>query len=91
MIRPAKWLVLCGVMILSPAPASAQEAEPFTKDDLEFLEFLGEWETDTGLWVDPWNLLNMPSGDVEKTSNEKELPSEPETDPLPEQPGEHEW
>ena len=46
--------MLCVAMILSPIPAGAEENQPLVEHDLEFLEFLGEWETDTGLWVNPF-------------------------------------
>ena len=91
MIRPAKWLVLCGVMLLSPIPVSAEEPEPLTKQDLEFLEFLGEWETDEGQWINPMDFTDPPSGEVEKTAHETELPMKRESDALPEQAGEYEW
>ncbi len=90
MNRLVKWLGLCWVMMLSPAPVSAQEAQSLKEQDLEFLEFLGEWETGEGQWVNPLDFLDKPPGNVEEATGEKDRRMEPETDAFPEQRGEHE-
>lgn len=47
----------CAVcLLLSMATAQAQNSDEDTPG-LEFLEFLGEWETDDGRAVDPLSLL----------------------------------
>lgn len=39
---------------------------------LEMLEFLGEWETDDGEWVDPFALADMTELDVMEDENRDE-------------------
>ena len=51
MRRLADWLVLS--MILFAPSARAEDAGPADVPDLELLEFLGEWETEDGEWIDP--------------------------------------
>ncbi|MBL4580917.1 MAG: hypothetical protein JKY29_03785 [Gammaproteobacteria bacterium] len=38
--------------------------------DLEFLEFLGQFETDAGVWIDPDSLLAEEFTELLKTSTE---------------------
>ena len=56
---PVKWLVL-GVMIIFVSPIDAKDASTLNNQDLEFLEFLGSWETEDGEWVDPLELIEKP-------------------------------
>ena len=54
-----------GVMVLNilqPLQATEQAI------DLELLEFLGEWVTDDGEWVDPEQLEDEEENDHEKTT-----------------------
>lgn len=37
---------------------------------LDFLEFLGEWETEDGDWIAPEDLENMPLNENDDTKNE---------------------
>ncbi len=39
---------------------------------LEFLEFLGEWETEDGRWIDPEELDEMPLPDTKKKNEEED-------------------
>ena len=54
-----KWLVL-GVMISSVSPLQAEDAQTLSNQDLEFLEFLGSWETEDGDWVNPLDFMDKP-------------------------------
>ncbi len=79
--------LIIAVLIAAPAPAAAQGKggrEPDhqeARDDaptLELLEFLGEWETDEGLWVDPTRFDSAPVDDLEMehdTPTDDERPS----------------
>ena len=56
------WSIVLLLGLLS-SPALAQEPEQDRKSiedtempSLEFLEFLGDWETDDGEWIDPEEL-----------------------------------
>ncbi len=40
-------------MILCSSPTKADNYTDATRPSLEFLEFLGEWETKSGDWIDP--------------------------------------
>ena len=80
----AKFFSIAMVLLLNIAPATAAGKDKKTVDDSqhtgdksqdasfrELLEFLGEWETDGGSWVDPTDIdwLMMPeqeSGEDEK-------------------------
>ena len=46
-------LLLLGLMSLAPAGAEDVAEEP----SMELLEFLGDWETQDGEWLDPLQLL----------------------------------
>lgn len=39
---------------------------------LEFLEFLGEWETEDGRWIEPEEVDKMSLPDTEKKNEEKD-------------------
>lgn len=41
-------------------PAAETDIDTDTEPSLELLEFLGEWQTDDGDWVDPASLLSVP-------------------------------
>lgn len=54
-------LALCIGGLLPTAFGAENAATPeseSTSPDLEFLEFLGQFETDDGQWIDPGNLLS---------------------------------
>jgi len=48
-----------------------QETDP-EAPSLEFLEFLGEWETDDGQWIDPEELDKMSLPDSEKKNEDED-------------------
>lgn len=56
--------MVCGLLLIAMA-GGAQAAAPEkgrqeeTAPSLELLEFLGEWETDDGVWIDPSELEQM--------------------------------
>jgi len=50
-----------------PQSASPGEESP----SLEFLEFLGEFETEDGEWTDPENINEMEMEDLEQNKNEE--------------------
>ena len=56
-----KWLVL-GVMMSSVTPVQAKDAQSLSNQDLEFLEFLGSWETEDGEWVNPLDFMDKSHG-----------------------------
>ncbi|MFQ5513904.1 MAG: hypothetical protein ACE5FG_05650 [Myxococcota bacterium] len=62
MSRPAEW-ALFGLLVGGGLPLAAGAEAPLDAVDLELLEFLGEWETDDGEWIDPLVLEEMPGGE----------------------------
>ncbi len=52
--------LLCGA-----ATVEAREGSPPSGPDLEFLEFLGSWETEDGQWINPLDLMDQSFSDVE--------------------------
>lgn len=83
---PVKWLVL-GVMIISVSPIDAKDASTLNNQDLEFLEFLGSWETEDGEWVDPLELIEKPMDEQEGEDVLYDSKRNGETDDGPGQPG----
>ena len=82
---PARLYLVGTVLILATlsAPGMAQqtESEQIKKRQeekgqeiptLEFLEFLGEWETEDGRWIDPEELNKMPLPDTGKKNEEED-------------------
>lgn len=68
------WSLLLLLGLLS-APAMAQDPDQARKSapqekteapSLEFLEFLGDWETDDGEWIDPEELEQITLTDQEQ-------------------------
>jgi hypothetical protein len=45
------------LLTLPPAVSAAESAENSDLPGLDFLEFLGSFETDSGQWVDPAELM----------------------------------
>ena len=71
------------ILTILSTPAQAQEAESAQPSkqrqetapeipSLDFLEFLGEWETEDGRWIDPEELDQMSLPDTEKKNEEKD-------------------
>jgi hypothetical protein len=72
------WSTILLLGLLS-APAFAQEPEQARKKveeaetpSLEFLEFLGDWETDDGEWIDPEELDQIALTDQDQETYEDE-------------------
>jgi hypothetical protein len=55
-----------------PGPADAAQ-ENIETPSIEFLEFLGDWETDDGEWIDPEELEQ-----IALTDQEQEYDDEPQ-------------
>ena len=62
--------------IFSNALAAENEQEE-SVPDLEFLEFLGRFETDAGEWVDPGSLLTEEFSELLDVSTNAEVENEP--------------
>ncbi len=82
---PVKLYLIGTVFILTilSAPGQAQQTESDQTSNrqqetgteipsIEFLEFLGEWETDDGRWIDPEELDQMSLPDTEKKNEEED-------------------
>lgn len=52
-------------LVCGAATVEAREDSPPSGPDLEFLEFLGSWETEDGQWVNPLDLMDQSFSDVE--------------------------
>lgn len=79
-MKRVKKLIMATLLLLTCLPqAHAFEPEeaknPPTEQEaptLDFLEFLGEWETEEGEWIAPDDLENMPLNENEDDdTNEK--------------------
>ena len=57
------WLVLGGLLITQVVTASPRDAEP--SPDMEFLEFLGSWQTHDGKWIDPLHVEDIPPAELD--------------------------
>lgn len=57
-------IVIC--IILLGIAIEANAATDDNKPSMELLEFLGEWQTKDGEWVDPMRFLNVSEEDLEK-------------------------
>lgn len=55
-LREKTLLLACVTGLISNTHAAENEQDP-AEPDLEFLEFLGQFETDSGEWIDPDSLL----------------------------------
>ena len=82
---PVRLILIGTVFIFTTLSATAQEqqTEPTQtgkqQDEtspeipsLEFLEFLGEWETEDGRWIDPEEIDKMSLQDTEKKNEEED-------------------
>ena len=79
--------VIVAALIAGATPVTAQEEGASAPEDhafrepaptMELLEFLGEWETEDGHWIDPTRLEPTPADDAEmenETQNDDERPS----------------
>ncbi len=78
-VRPCFFGVVF-ILTISVSTGQAQQPEPGKKiqrqqeqeiPSLEFLEFLGEWETEDGKWIDPEALEQMSLPDPEQEKDEE--------------------
>jgi len=59
------------IIILLSVAFEANAANDDTNPSMELLEFLGEWQTKDGDWVDPMRFLDVKEADLEKDSSTK--------------------
>jgi hypothetical protein len=66
-------LGLLSAPAFAQAPGQVREgSEDSEMPSLELLEFLGDWETDDGEWIDPEELEQIALTDQEQEENEDE-------------------
>ncbi len=78
-MKTAEWcsvFIVAGWVLTTPAWAQApvvpvKESVGQTPPSLEFLEFLGEFETEEGEWIDPEELEQMDLMDQPETHTQK--------------------
>ena len=58
------------ILICSTSSLLAEEQNNDALPTIEFLEFLGEWESDDGAWIDPSDLENEEIGKLIETTIE---------------------
>ena len=63
---PVKWLMIGLTAMLWSTLAAAENQSMPSHVDLEFLEFLGSWETHDGEWINPMDLIDQSSEEEEK-------------------------
>lgn len=61
----AKAAVIAASLCVLPLVATA--GDPADAPDIQLLEFLGEWETSQGKWIDPMDIPSDDAGDGTKT------------------------
>jgi len=66
-------LLVTAALALLPLSEALADSQNSEKPSLEFLEFLGEFETEDGLWVDPLTLLD---NNVAETETEIKIEAE---------------
>lgn len=59
------WGTVC-LLVMLGSPAFAQQPDEAELPSLEFLEFLGDWETEDGEWIDPEELEEIALSDPEQ-------------------------
>ena len=57
------------IIILLSIAFDAKAASENTNPSMELLEFLGEWQTKDGDWVDPMRFLDVSEADLEKDAS----------------------
>lgn len=70
-----KGLLMVMFFLMSMAAVAVQGAEQ-DSPSLELLEFLGEWETENGRWVDPTEFKDVVLPDEEQEDEEQEREKE---------------
>jgi hypothetical protein len=61
-------LIPIALFVLLISIALDANAASDEKPSMELLEFLGEWQTDDGEWVDPMRFLNITDEDLESAA-----------------------
>jgi hypothetical protein len=64
----AKAVLIAATLCVLPAAAIAEDAAD--APDMQLLEFLGEWETAQGKWIDPMDLPSDSTGEKTKVKAE---------------------
>ena len=59
-------LIPVAVFLLLVTIALDARAESDEKPSMELLEFLGEWQTKDGEWVDPMRFMNVSDSDLDQ-------------------------
>ena len=62
-IRLVNAVLLAAVFLVPIATAAPRDEE--ATPDMDFLEFLGSWQTRDGQWVDPLQVGDLPPGELE--------------------------
>jgi len=63
-------MLLAGSLLVGVVAAAPSDSE--TSPDMEFLEFLGSWQTRDGHWVDPLQVDDLlPPGELERNSRDR--------------------
>ena len=70
-----KRLLMAMILLMNVSAIPAQGAEQGSPS-LELLEFLGEWETEDGKWVDPTEFKDVVHPDEEQEDEEQEREKE---------------
>ena len=58
--------VVCLYLLMGAATVYAEEAQA---PSMEFLEFMGEWETSDGQWQDPIELSKMDDAELQQSDS----------------------
>jgi len=69
-IRVARTLMIAVLLSASLVTAAPPDAEPLP--DMEFLEFLGTWQTRDGQLVDPLQVEDFPPGELEAQKDNRQ-------------------
>jgi len=65
------WICVAVVMLAGMSVQAGEYGEHGAKEpDAELLEFLADWETDDGQWVEPSSLENLKPEDVSRDKRE---------------------
>ena len=69
---PVNSVFVVGALLLVLTPVAPRaSAEDEQQPSLELLEFLGEWETEDGVWIDPLSLLETEESDLESGEDDE--------------------
>ena len=68
--RGRTWFIV--MLCVFPPLFAEEQTSNETMPSIEFLEFLGEWETEEGEWIDPVELENDEFGKLIETESDNE-------------------